>query len=148
MIVVVGGQSRNIGKTSAVCEIIRATPDREWIASKISSHGHGADLRSPVVFQETAAGPGTDSGRFLEAGASQALWIRCAGGQLPEALARIPAGNWILESNMAVSVVAPDVIVFLTDSSIADCKPSGESLARSPLRMSVAEAIAWIRRQP
>ena len=41
MLVVVGGHSRNIGKTSVVAGLIRKLRDRRWTAVKITQYGHG-----------------------------------------------------------------------------------------------------------
>ena len=147
MIVVVGSQSRKLGKTTAVCEILQATKDRAWIAVKISPHAHGAGLADPILAEATAP-DGTDSGRYIAAGAARSYWIRSAPDRIEEALRRIPPGNWIIESNSVLNVISPDAVVFLADASIADAKPSGRALAESPVRMSVPEAIEWIRRQP
>ena len=40
MIVVVGGSSRKVGKTTVMCEIISATREAAWTALKISPHDH------------------------------------------------------------------------------------------------------------
>ena len=40
-IVVVGGHTRNIGKTSVVAGLIAALPQRRWTAIKITQFGHG-----------------------------------------------------------------------------------------------------------
>ena len=40
-IVVVGGQSRNLGKTSVVAGLIAAMRERNWTAAKITQYGHG-----------------------------------------------------------------------------------------------------------
>jgi Molybdopterin-guanine dinucleotide biosynthesis protein len=64
VIVVVGGQSRKVGKTTVVCEILRATPERGWIAIKISPHAHGAGLDHPVLVEATAE-DSTGSGRYF-----------------------------------------------------------------------------------
>ena len=41
MLVVVGGHSRNIGKTRVVAGLIRKLRDRKWTAVKITQYGHG-----------------------------------------------------------------------------------------------------------
>ena len=41
MLVVVGGHSRNIGKTSVVAGLIRKLRDHKWTAVKITQYGHG-----------------------------------------------------------------------------------------------------------
>ena len=40
-IVVVGGNSREIGKTSVVVGLIRALRHRNWTAIKLTQFGHG-----------------------------------------------------------------------------------------------------------
>jgi hypothetical protein len=126
VIVVVGGQTRNAGKTTVVCDIIRAIPDARWIAIKISRHGHGADLDRPVVFEETQAGT-TDTGRYLAAGAHRAFWLRAKPEDTAEALAAVPSGNWIVESNS--SGLAADVTVLVISPESSDWKPSARGLA-------------------
>ncbi len=81
MLVVVGGHTRNIGKTSVVAGLIAALPELNWTAIKITQYGHGvcssagepcecavADLDHPyAVSQETDSASGTDSSRYLAA---------------------------------------------------------------------------------
>src|SRR5260221_8519578 len=100
MLVVVGGHTRNIGKTSVVAGLIAALPELNWTAIKITQYGHGvcssagepcecavADLDHPyAVSQETDSASGTDSSRYLAAGARRAYWIRTAAGQPAYAL--------------------------------------------------------------
>ena len=40
-IVVIGGHTRNIGKTSVVAGLIAALPHFHWTALKITQYGHG-----------------------------------------------------------------------------------------------------------
>ena len=40
-IVVVGGHTRNIGKTSVMAGLIAAMPEKHWTAFKITQFGHG-----------------------------------------------------------------------------------------------------------
>ena len=40
-LVVVGGHTRNIGKTMVVANLIAALPQYNWTAMKITQHGHG-----------------------------------------------------------------------------------------------------------
>ncbi len=40
-VIVVGGHTRSIGKTQLVCDVIRAFPEENWIAGKITQYGHG-----------------------------------------------------------------------------------------------------------
>jgi hypothetical protein len=97
-VIVVGGHTRNIGKTQLVCDIIRAFPRTEWIAGKITQYGHGVCARNGencdcaptehacALDWEAHANTGTDSARFLEAGATRSFWLRTKQGFLAEGL--------------------------------------------------------------
>ena len=39
-VIVIGGHSRNVGKTSVVAGLIAALPEFRWTALKITQHGH------------------------------------------------------------------------------------------------------------
>jgi molybdopterin-guanine dinucleotide biosynthesis protein len=67
-IFVVGGSGRSVGKTTLVCGLIAVLPEYRWIAMKITRHVHGE--RKPV-WEETEPGEGTDTARYLAAGAQQ-----------------------------------------------------------------------------
>jgi len=77
-IIVVGGGGRGAGKTALVCGLVRALPDISWTAVKITSHEHGhehgQDKPAPI-WEETAPGEGTDTARYLAAGACRALLV-------------------------------------------------------------------------
>ena len=85
MLIVVGGHSRNIGKTSVVAGLIRKLRDRKWTAVKITQYGHGmcsskgeacgceAEPEHPFALSEEYEPKQTDSGRFLAAGARAVL---------------------------------------------------------------------------
>ena len=141
MIVVVGGHSRNIGKTSVVEGLVRSLPEAGWTALKITQHGHGicsaegepcgceTDYVHPFAITEETAPSSTDSGRFLAAGAKRAFWVRTPVGQLGEAmpdLRRILAesGNVIVESNSLLNFIVPDLYLIVLDYSVADMKDS------------------------
>ena len=40
-LIVIGGHSRSVGKTSVVAGLIAALPEYNWTAMKITQHGHG-----------------------------------------------------------------------------------------------------------
>ena len=142
MLVAVGGHSRNIGKTSVVAGLIRALPQWNWTAMKITQFGHGvcsisgkgcACCLQPehayAISEELAPGP-TDSGRFLAAGARSSYWVRTAMGQLAGALPAIrkvaaASENVIMESNSIVPYLAPcDLYLVLLDGAQPDFKAS------------------------
>ena len=96
--VVVGGHTRSIGKTQLVCDVIRAFPRTEWIAGKITQYGHGVCATNGdncdcaptehicALDWETRTDTGTDSARFLAAGAKRSFWLRTKQGYLAEGL--------------------------------------------------------------
>jgi hypothetical protein len=95
-LIVVGGHTRSIGKTQLVCDVIRAFPGAEWIAGKVTQYGHGvcaqngedcdcAPTEHACAFDwETRPDTGTDSARFLAAGAKRSFWLRTKQGYLAE----------------------------------------------------------------
>src|SRR5437764_13219653 len=118
-LVVVGGHSRNVGKTSVVAGLISALPEFHWTALKITQYGHGicsadgtachcatAD-HSWAVSEETDRSGESDTSRFLVAGAQRVLWVRTQQGRLAEAMPIVRskiagAKNVIMESNSVV----------------------------------------------
>lgn len=143
MLVVVGGHSRNIGKTSVVAGLIRRLKDRRWTALKITQYGNGVcashtgeaacgcEPASDEKFALTEEyEPGTtDSARFLAAGAYRSFWLRVPWGELPQAANMVQkilaqGENVIVESNSVVDLVKPDVFLMLLDFSCEDFKAS------------------------
>src|SRR5665213_1638291 len=140
-IVVVGGHTRNIGKTSVVAGLIAALPDRRWTAIKITQFGHNVcsangepcDCETAdhtiAISEERSRTSGTDTARYLAAGASHSFWVRTRQGQLAEAMPRLRtliagAQNVIIESNSILRFLRPDIFISVLDPSIADFKPS------------------------
>ncbi len=140
-IVVVGGHSRNIGKTSVVEGLIRGTPERRWTAFKITQFGHGmcsangepcdceTAEHTAAVSEERDRSGGTDSSRYLSAGALRSLWVRTRTGNLAEAMPRIRkelerAENAMIESNSILRFLRPDLYLSVLDPSVADFKDS------------------------
>ena len=141
MLVVVGGHSRNIGKTSVVAGIIRRLRERRWTAVKITQYGHGVCSRTdgpcgceaepdhPFALTEEYEPSDADSGRFLAAGAARSFWLRTPGGELARAAATLrkilgSGENTIVESNSVLELVQPDLFLMLLDFSCQDFKPS------------------------
>lgn len=129
-IVVIGGHAKNIGKTGAVCGLISALPERRWTAIKITQHAHGELVKDGVtISEEIDRAAGTDSSRYLAAGAARAFWVRTGDGQLAEAMPRIQemiaeADNVIVESNSVIGFLQPDVYAVVLDPDAADFKAS------------------------
>ena len=141
MLVVVGGHSRNIGKTSVVAGLIRKLRSCQWTAIKITQYGNGVCARDggacgcepatgeAIELTEEYQPNKTDSGRFLAAGARRSFWLRAPAGELARAAGTIrkivdQSGNVIVESNGIVELVRPDVFLMVLDFSCEDFKPS------------------------
>jgi hypothetical protein len=140
-IVVVGGHSRNVGKTGVVAGLIAALPEMRWTAIKITQFGHGvcsangepcdcetAD-HAVAVSEERERGSGTDSARYLAAGAVRSWWVRTRQGELSEAMPRVrrllaEAENAIVESNSVLRFLQPDVSLSVLDPGVRDFKAS------------------------
>jgi hypothetical protein len=140
-IVVVGGHSRNIGKTSVAAGLIARLNDLNWTAFKITQYGHGfctadgapCDCQTGdhtiAISAERDPATGTDSARFLAAGAVRSLWVRTRQGMLADAMPRIrkelaAAENAIVESNSVIQFLQPDLYLTVLDYATADFKDS------------------------
>ncbi|HVG27084.1 MAG TPA: hypothetical protein VM865_05730 [Acidobacteriaceae bacterium] len=139
--IVIGGHTRNIGKTSVVAGLIAALPQLNWTAIKITQFGHGvcsangepcdceiAD-HTLALSEERDPTSGTDTSRFLAAGASRVFWLRTRQGQLSEAMPRLrsllaSSTNVILESNSVLRFLQPDLSLTVLDPTVTDFKPS------------------------
>lgn len=140
-IIVVGGHSRDVGKTSVVAGIIARLPHRHWTAFKVTQFGHGlcsangepcdceTDEHTIAVSAERDPSTGTDSARFLAAGAVRSLWVRTRIGMLAAAMPRIRkelagAENAIFESNSIMGFLRPDLYLSVLDNANSDFKES------------------------
>jgi hypothetical protein len=164
-LVVVGGHTRSIGKTQLVCDVIAAFPEARWLAGKITQYGHGVcaqnghdcdcapDEHICALSWEQDAGTGTDSSRFLAAGAERSFWLRTKQGYLAEglpvlrgALASVDAGGngggvartagraeqskplaLIVESNSLMQFLKPSLFFAVLDPAKEDFKDSARA---------------------
>jgi len=142
-LIVVGGHSRSVGKTSVVSGIIAALPEFCWTAMKITQYGHGicsrngeacecaSDSHSWSISQEADRAGDSDTSRFLAAGAARVWWVRTEQGRLAEAMPAIrerlaQARNAILESNSIMRFLRPDLYLTVLDPETADFKTSAQ----------------------
>jgi hypothetical protein len=148
-VIVVGGHTRSIGKTQLVCDIISAFPNANWIAGKITQYGHGVcaqngndcgcapDEHICAIEWEALPQSGTDSARFLAAGAKRSFWLRTKQGFLAEGLPLIrealqtalPAASQdspplIIESNSLLQFLKPSLYFAVVDPAREDFKDS------------------------
>jgi hypothetical protein len=148
-VVVVGGHTRSIGKTQLVCDVVAAFPGAGWIAGKITQYGHGVCAQNGencdcaptehacALDWETHSDTGTDSARFLAAGARRSFWLRTKQGFLAEGLPLLRTalrqvgvdGNGettplILESNSLLQFMKPSLYFAVVDPAKEDFKDS------------------------
>jgi len=140
-IIAVGGFNSNAGKTTLVCELLRALPG--WEALKMT-RGHyrscGKDPQaccvSPLLGEEAVVRsgraetyvPGKDTGRYWEAGASDVHWAIVTEGQVEAgfraALARVRAAGVLVEGNSFQRFAEPDFAVLVARTDVLKIKPS------------------------
>jgi len=176
-VIVVGGHTRSIGKTQLVCDVISAFPGTNWIAGKITQYGHGVcaqngnncdcapDEHICAIEWEAQPQSGTDSARFLQAGAKRSFWLRTKQGFLAEGLPLMrdalrqtlsetgeDSPPLILESNSLLQFLKPSLYFAVIDPAREDFKDSARvALDRADalvLRGSMdapAAAPSWIK---
>ncbi len=148
-LVVIGGHSRSVGKTSVVAGLIAALPEFNWTALKITQYGHGicsangkpcgcvTDDHTRAITEERDRSGETDTSRFLVAGARHSIWVRTRQGMLDQAMPDIRrriagAENVIMESNSIVRYLKPDLYLTVLDAQNMDFKDSArEFLSRA-----------------
>ena len=148
-LIVVGGHTRSIGKTQLVCDVISAFRPANWIAGKITQYGHGVcaqngencgcapDEHVCAIDWETRVDTGTDSARFLAAGARRSFWLRTKQGFLAEGLPLLRAALQqaieadatelppvIVESNSLLQFLKPSLYFAVVDPAKEDFKES------------------------
>jgi hypothetical protein len=142
-LIVIGGHSRNVGKTSVVAGLIAALPKYNWTAMKITQYGHGVcslngqscrcatDDHTWAISEEKDRSGESDTSRFLLAGAARVWWVRTEQGRLAEAMPTIrrrlaESKNVIVESNSILKFVRPELYLTVLDPQNADFKKSAQ----------------------
>jgi hypothetical protein len=140
-IVVIGGHSRSVGKTSVVAGLISALREYDWTAVKITQYGHGVcsangapcdcatDDHAWAISEEKDRDGESDTSRFLAAGAARALWVRTEQGRLAEAMPGLrrelePSRHVMVESNSVLKFLRPDLYITVLDPDTEDFKTS------------------------
>jgi hypothetical protein len=163
-LIVIGGHSRSVGKTSVVAGLIAALPEYNWTAMKITQHGHGicsadgepchcaTDNHRWAISEEQDRSGKSDTSRFLAAGAVHAWWVRTEQGRLAEAMPAVrrklaECQNAILESNSILKFLRPDLYLTVLDPATADFKKSAkEFMDRADaviLHQAQSKELAW-----
>jgi len=130
-VIVVGGSSKGAGKTALICGLLAALPEFAWAAVKITTHAHG---KPEPVWEETESGQGTDTARFLAAGARRAFLVTAGGRDLPLQLRHLsaklePGAHILFESNRILAHLEPDLCLALQADPSIQRKPSLRTLS-------------------
>jgi hypothetical protein len=148
-IVAVSGFSSEVGKTTLMCDLLRAFP--AWEAIKVT-RGHYrscgrdptaccvSDLLSdePVIRsgREQNYAAGKDTGRYWEAGATNVHWVIVTDEQLKQGieqtLERVDATGVFVEGNGILEFIQPDFALMVSRASGGNIKASARrALAHS-----------------
>jgi len=159
-IVVVAGQGRKVGKTAVMAGLIRGLRSLGLTAVKITTHrgrlphtGEKLPRRSSskqrfVLTEEREPSGEGDTGRYLAAGATRALWLRTRRESLREAwpvlLRRLGGDRFVMiESNSVLGLLAPTVALFVRDRHVREFKVSAQkALARADAIVNVEAPTA------
>jgi hypothetical protein len=151
--ILVGGQAKNIGKTTLICNIISAFSRLRWNAVKITDHQHdppGCELRidgrSWSIWEQVSPAVESDTSRFLRSGAQRAWLVRAEDDALEEAFVSLqkmlPSGiNVIVESNRLGRVFDPDLFLLIVDIA----RPEFKASARQQLEKVDAILLAGMQ---
>ncbi|MGI9068987.1 MAG: hypothetical protein ACR2HX_21615 [Pyrinomonadaceae bacterium] len=148
-IVAISGFSSEVGKTTLMCDLVRAFPD--WEAIKVT-RGHYrscgkdpnaccvSDLLSdePVVRsgREQNYALGKDTGRYWDAGASNVHWVIVTDAQvergIKQAVDRVAAPGVFIEGNSILDFIKADFVLMVSRASGGKIKGSARrSLSHS-----------------
>jgi len=125
-VIVIGGHSRNVGKTSVAAGLISALREYPWTAIKISSHRHANIIPLPEndserfyeIYEEKKRDGSSDTSRFLAAGANRSLWVRVeeenSDAGMKQLLPILQSFPFVMiESNRVLSVMRPDLYLMV-----------------------------------
>jgi len=144
-IIVIGGHSRSVGKTSVVAGLISELREFQWTAFKITQYGHdicsangqacdcATGDHSWAISQEKNRTGDSDTSRFLAAGAERVWWVRTEQGRLAEAMPALrerlkDSPHVIIESNSILKFLRPDLYMTVLDPATADFKTSAREV--------------------
>jgi hypothetical protein len=141
VIVAVGGFSSEVGKTTLMCDLLRAFPG--WEAIKVT-RGHyrscGRDPHAccvsdllndePVIRsgREQNYAPGKDTGRYWDAGAANVHWVIVTDEQvelgIKQAVECVTASGVFIEGNSILDFVRADFVLMVSRASGGKIKGS------------------------
>ena len=145
IIIGIGGFTSNVGKTTLLCELLKAFPG--WEAIK-TTRGHyrscGKDPKTCCVSHLLSAEPlvrsgrketyelGKDTGRYWDAGASNVHWLIATDNQVEEgiklALAKVKSPGVFVEGNSFTEFVNADHFIMVRQSNNSKIKSSARRM--------------------
>ena len=159
IIIGVGGFTSNVGKTTLLCELLKAFPG--WEAIK-TTRGHyrscGKDPKACCVSHLLSEEPlvrsgradtytlGKDTGRYWDAGASNVHWLICTDNQVEEgiklALAKVKSPGVFVEGNSFTEFVNTDHFVMVRQAGNPKIKSSAKRLITKASAIYVSDEPA------
>jgi hypothetical protein len=153
-IFVIAGTASNVGKTSLVCDLLRAFPEYEAIKltrghSRSCGRAPAACCVSPLLQDqplilsdsEQTKVPGKDTGKYWAAGAANVHWVIAKEDQVEPgielALARVTSPGVIIEGTSVLKYLQPSKSVLVTRSPLIEIK----STARLALQAGHIQSI-------
>ena len=147
IIVGVGGFTSEVGKTTLLCELLRAFPG--WEAIK-TTRGHyrscGKDPHAccvsdlledePVIRsgRELTYSAGKDTGRYWDSGASNVHWVIATDSQvetgIKKALGYVQAPGVFVEGNSFTKFIKPDYFIMVIRSDVLKIKTTAREAGR------------------
>ena len=157
IIIGIGGYTSNVGKTTHLCELLKAFPG--WEAIK-TTRGHyrscGKDPKACCVSHLLSEEPlvrsgrnetyslGKDTGRYWDSGASNVHWLICTDNQVEEgiklALAKVKSPGVFVEGNSFTEFVNADHFVMVRQASSDKIKSSARRLMSKATAIYVSDA--------
>ena len=156
IIIGIGGFTSNVGKTTLLCELLKAFPG--WEAIK-TTRGHyrscGKDPHACCVSHLLSEEPlvrsgrketyelAKDTGRYWDAGASNVHWLICTDNQVEEgiklALAKVKSPGVFVEGNSFTEFVNTDHFVMVRQASSAKIKSSARRMISKATAIYVSD---------
>jgi hypothetical protein len=147
IIVGVGGFTSEVGKTTLLCELLRAFPG--WEAIK-TTRGHyrscGKDPHAccvsdllgdqPVIRsgRELTYSPGKDTGRYWDSGAANVHWVIATDSQvetgIKKALSYVQATGVFVEGNSFTKFIEPDYFIMVISPDALKIKTTAREAGR------------------
>ncbi|GEM_PF-1028003 len=132
-VIAVGGSSKKSGKTRVASRLIQAL--KIDCAVKVSAGEHYFPDREIIEDPDIIRQPGTDTARYVAAGAKRVIWIDTIGANMPHAIGSLNSlckdcETVLIESNSAIPLIRSDFTVFIAGANPSEFKESALSVVR------------------